>query len=87
MRLTQIGLGGTSSDTPQYLAGAILLSFYLGVLVLGQGASQAQQEDAQVQEDPIRVDVNLVMLRFTVKDAQQQFANTLAEKDSKHDFD
>ena len=88
MRLTQIGLGGTSSDTPQYLAGAILLSFYLGVLVLGQGASQAQQgdvqvqqEDAQVQEDPIRVDVNLVMLRFTVKDVQQQFANTLAEKD------
>ncbi len=62
-------------------AGTLLLSFYLGVLALGQGDTQAQQEDAQVQEEPIRVDVNLVMLRFTVKDRQQRFVNTLEEKD------
>ena len=95
MRIPQIRPNGAASNAPRHFTGALLLSFFLGVLVLGQGDAQAPQEntrtpqedaqapqeDTQVQEDPIRVDVNLVMLRFTVKDGQQRFANTLEEKD------
>jgi VWFA-related protein len=44
-------------------------------------AKKATEGEAQVQEDPIRVDVNLVMLRFTVKDRAQRFVNTLSKED------
>ncbi len=88
MRLPQTRPGKIAGNSPRHIAWRILLSLYLGVLALGQGDTQEQPEDTQgqqgdtqIQKDPIRVDVNLVMLRFTVKDGQQQFANTLQEKD------
>lgn len=57
------------------------MKWVAGVLLLGLGMPLRAQDTIQRQEQPIRAEVNLVTVRFTVKTAAGQFINTLRRED------
>ena len=69
-------LEGTWCPSVRYIGALLPLSFCL------LGLTYAQ-EPAEETEEPIRIDVNIVSLRFSVRDAASNFANKLTADDFK----
>ncbi|MGH9339068.1 MAG: VWA domain-containing protein [Acidobacteriota bacterium] len=61
------------------LAFSVLFSSLAWAQNPGDGAPERPDEELQTSEEPIRVDVNLVTVRFTVRDSAGQLVNTLGQ--------
>ena len=70
---------GTQDGARQKLVWRLLFISYLAGTLAGQAIAQ----EAIAQEEPIRVDVNLVTLRFSAKGPQGTFINSLGRENFK----